>query len=153
MKKVFYSLFIETNVNAVNFIYKCTICWMLFLPVFCQAQVTYIWGTEEKYRKEDSLYLVWEHHFRVFTDSDRLKLITILADSITKIKKERKIDKIYWSKDKKLNDYYDSLGSAMKPMLIEQYLYNKSDSTKKQNKVFYIKIDSNEIKNKSADNL
>jgi len=115
---------------------------LFFLITFFDSSAQdYQWGTSDKYRKEDSLFLIWEHHFISPSDSDVLKNASIILDSLGKIKKERNIHgHMYMNSHKQKTD---SLLNAYQPIMNKIMDSLRKDSTKsKTNKMILIPLDS-----------
>jgi len=102
----------------------------LVMPTLSFSQV-YEWGSSERYRKEDSLFLVWQSTLpKGIDDSTTLSVIGIISDTIQKIKLKRNIEDIVMLHSEKREKFDEKMRIEM-PYLIEEYKRNRtSDSSK-----------------------
>lgn len=97
----------------------------------CKCQV-YQWGSSEKYKIEDSLFLEWEKTLpKAHDDSEVFRIIQIISDTIQKIKTKRHITEIrMYPPDK--NKYYEDIAKRSMPSLIRDLKSQiAKDSSKK----------------------
>jgi len=127
----------------IIFIINCN----FIIPCFAQD---YQLGSSEIYHKEDSLFLVWEHHFKVHSDSDLSKYAGIVLDSIFRIKKQRHITGKFIIGDISRKKHLDSLMVEMQPEINIAKESLKRD-TSKSRKVILIPADQNKNRNKELD--
>ncbi len=65
---------------------------LFFITKMCCVAQVYQWGSSERYRKEDSLFLEWQKSFPKTKDENELtKIMSTITDSMLKIQKERGI--------------------------------------------------------------